>query len=142
MGTFRRSFLERITVLVADMPQVQVDLARSLVSRQSDLLLVEASAYEGLERAIVESRADVLLVDVHRENARQLPGRYQQALRDYPRLAVLAVEADAREGSLWELVPHRMRLGEVWPSRLVEAIRQVARRQSHRSDTDPAAPSP
>lgn len=129
-------------MLVADMPQVQVDLARSLVSRQSDLLLVEASAYQGLERAIVESRADVLLVDVQHEDARQLPDRYQRALRHHPRLAVLAVEADAREGSLWELVPRRMRLGEVWPSRLVEAIRDVARRRTRPVEPDPAAPSP
>jgi DNA-binding NarL/FixJ family response regulator len=129
--------LQRITVLVADMPQVQVDLARSLVSRESDLSLVEANAQERLDRAIEESHADVLLVDV--PHASDLPGRYRRVLREHPRLAVLAVESDAREGSLWELVPHRMRLGEVWPARLVEAIRDVVRRRAHAVDVDPGS---
>ena len=131
--------MQRITVLVADMPQVQVDLVRSLVSRHPDLLLVEASGYDDLNRAIAESAADVLLVDVSSHDSRELTAPYKRALSDHPRLSVLAVESDAREGSLWELAPARVRLGEIWPARLVDAIRRVAHRRSQAVDPDTTA---
>lgn len=40
----------------------------------------------------------------------------------HPRIRVLMVEGDGSSGSLWELRPHRVSLGELSPRRLIKAI--------------------
>jgi hypothetical protein len=52
---------------------------------------------------------------------------YRRLLDDHPRLKVLALEGDGRSGSIWELRPHRIPLGELSPRRLVQAINEVHR---------------
>jgi hypothetical protein len=53
----------------------------------------------------------------------QLEGGVGDLLRDRPRLRVIALSADGREASSFELRPHETKLGEVSPAALLEAIR-------------------
>ncbi|MEV6304249.1 hypothetical protein AB0M02_32920 [Actinoplanes sp. NPDC051861] len=54
-----------------------------------------------------------------------LPPAVGRLLHDHPHLRVLIVESDGREGSIWELRPHRSALGELSRSGLVQAIGEV-----------------
>jgi DNA-binding NarL/FixJ family response regulator len=48
---------------------------------------------------------------------------FRDLLTEHPRLRVLCLSPDGREGSLFELQPHERTLGEISPEVLIAAIR-------------------
>jgi hypothetical protein len=75
---------------------------------------------EGLAWTIEQTQADVVVIGHDDQDAAVLLGRR-------PPLAVVAVTDDAKESQYYELRPHRVGLGEISPSELVETIRQATR---------------
>jgi hypothetical protein len=51
-----------------------------------------------------------------------IPAPLAQMLGDHPHLKILLLEGDGRSGSIWELRPHRIPLGELSPSHLIKAV--------------------
>jgi hypothetical protein len=56
-----------------------------------------------------------------------VPPSLIRLLLDHPQLRILVVEGDGRTGSLWELRPHRIDLGELSPQQLIRAVTTPAR---------------
>ncbi|MBB2948506.1 hypothetical protein FB565_008289 [Actinoplanes lutulentus] len=67
----------------------------------------------------VVAGAGVLITDLGGDSD---PAVLTRLLRRHPGLRVLVVEDDGRTGSLWELRPHRIALGELSPQQLIEAV--------------------
>lgn len=111
-----------INVLVAEMPRVQAELIESFVTQTDDIALFRLHEYASLSQALRETRADVVLLDT---GASDLPAPYVELMRAHARVKLLAIEAGGRRGSLFELRPYRVPLGEVSPERLLEAIRRA-----------------
>ncbi|MFI0237557.1 hypothetical protein [Streptomyces sp. NPDC016845] len=51
-----------------------------------------------------------------------VPPSLLRLLLDHPHLRVLVVEGDGRTGSLWQLRPRRIALGELSPHQLIQAV--------------------
>lgn len=89
----------------------------------------EVSVGVPLADAIAHERPGVVITS-HGENADPAvaPEAVARLLDDYPGLRILVVEDDGREGSMWELRPHRIPLGELSPGRLIQAVGEDQRR--------------
>lgn len=111
--------MKPIRVLIVEMPQLMTDIAREIIARRPELVLVGvvADAYE-LSRALPASGADVVLC---RMASTELPATYQEMFESHPHLRVLAVEPGDRDGSIYELRPSRTPL-DVRPAGLAEAL--------------------
>jgi DNA-binding NarL/FixJ family response regulator len=114
--------LRRTRILLADLPWLLREIVTEALEAQSDMEVVGSVAgSESLARTIEQSQAEVIVIGHDRpEDAAGLLGRR-------PPLAVIAVTGDAKESEYYELRPHRVRLGEISPSELVETIRQATR---------------
>ena len=71
--------------------------------------------------AAKRKRADVVLLG---RKAKEESEDYQQLLLQQPRLKVLAIAGDGKTGSLYELRPRRIPLGEISAAALRKAIRE------------------
>ncbi len=112
--------MNRIRVLIIEMPQLMTDIVKEIIARQPDIELagIIASA-AGAERAVRRGHADVVLCQLQRD---ELPAVYRALLETCPRLRLLAIDPGDRTGSVYELRPTRSPL-DVWPEGLVDAIR-------------------
>ena len=70
--------------------------------------------------------ADILIAS---EGDEAKPERWISLLRKAPNLKVLVLEKSGRTAMLYELRPHRIALGEVSKSGLVDAIRAATRNE-------------
>jgi hypothetical protein len=105
--------VDRIRVAIVDVPRMLRDIVESVVTRESDLEVVDSGTHE----------ADVTIVGLARAEDAQ---RYASLLYARPRHRVLALVADGREAYLYELRPHLAPLGAIAPDGLLAAIRLVA----------------
>ncbi|MFC8130900.1 hypothetical protein [Streptomyces sp. NPDC057302] len=74
--------------------------------------LAEAVGDDGVLITTLDGEADPSAV----------PPSLVRLLLDHPHLRILVVEGDGRTGSLWELRPHRIALGELSPHQLIRAV--------------------
>jgi DNA-binding NarL/FixJ family response regulator len=117
--------VDQIKVLVAEMPHVQVDLVKQVLAKERDLLVVDVAAFGDLAAAAAAAEPAVAIVDG--ADAGVSP-QFLRLLYADPRLKLLAIELEGREASLYELRPHRERLGRLSAESLVAAIRTAASR--------------
>ena len=107
------------------MPQLIADVIRGTLSKQSDMQLVdEKRAANDLLLSGRSSAPDVLIVGL---DDSAIPAFCAPLLYGNPYLKVLAVSTTDQETALYELRPHRVALGNVTPSGLVDAIRGTFR---------------
>jgi hypothetical protein len=105
-----------------------VDIVRDIIARHEDLALAgEVAGHDGLLPAARAAKADVILLA---EPASGKVCRYEPLLYDRPRLKILAITADGREGFLHKLRPEVISLGELSPDVIVKAIRGAPRAKS------------
>jgi hypothetical protein len=98
-----------------------LDIVANIVAAQPDMDIVEGVESEtDLLKAVEFSDADVVIL------SRRTPvqGEFDGLLRSRSCLKVIEIEGEGRCGSLYELRPHRVPLGEMSP-------RRIARRDSH-----------
>lgn len=84
---------------------------------QPDLVVVGESGGE-VELLLDAERADVVITGA-------LPCVVERLLDEYPRLAVIAIDAHAARGRLYRLGPHVTQLDRVTPAGLATAIRMA-----------------
>jgi DNA-binding NarL/FixJ family response regulator len=114
--------LRRTRILLADLPRLLREIVTEALEAQSDMEVVASVAdFETLAQTIEQSRAEVIVIG-HDD-----PEVAAGLLERCPPLAVIAVTGDAKESQYYELRPHRVELGEISPSELVETIRQATR---------------
>ena len=115
--------MERIRVLLGDMPRMLRELLGSAIGEAEDMSVVGAvDDATQLAESVRATDADVLVV-----GARDDAGALERILYERPRLILLAIGANGRSTALHELRPHQIALGDVSPGQLVEAIRVSAR---------------
>jgi DNA-binding NarL/FixJ family response regulator len=118
---------QEIAVLLA-LPPLLADLAEEILNRDPETRVVgrlDAHGALSPESAVAAARdahAAVVLLGV--------PGRWAarfcEALMDrQPRIKVLLIDEDGREATAAELAPRVTPLGEMWPERLIDAIREA-----------------
>jgi two-component system, NarL family, response regulator DesR len=117
--------LERIRVLVAEIPQMLRDICTQVVGEQPDMVVVGESS-EGMEllMAVGRTGADIVVLGLHDS---ELSGIGSHLLDAYPHLKVLGLTADGRRAFLYKLRPEKVPIGEVSPQRLLAAIRVAMR---------------
>jgi hypothetical protein len=101
------------------MPRLLHDLVKETVEAQPDLELVGE-----IDEPALDDCPDFLVVGVEAE---ELPGAYRELLLTCPRMQVVAVTEEARQGFLHELRPHVAPLGEISPAVLLETMRRGSR---------------
>jgi hypothetical protein len=106
-----------------------VDIVKDAVAGESDLELVGTCAGCGSAGPAPSRPApDVLLVGLTRSG--ELSARCAELLYAYPGAPCLAITHSGEGAYLYELQPHRARLGELpSPRALISIIRAAARRQ-------------
>lgn len=116
-----------IAVLLA-LPPLLADLAQDILARDPGTRVagrVDATGALTPEAAVAAARnadATVVLLGVP---SGQVP-RYCTALMDCrPQIKVLSIDEDGREATAAELAPRVTPLGEMWPERLIDAIREA-----------------
>jgi DNA-binding NarL/FixJ family response regulator len=115
-----RSGLQRTRIALIGLPQMLRDTVSEIVSAEPDLTVVAELDDLASAGATIGAQAVGVLItavgDCH-------PIDFRTLLTEHPRLRVLCLSADGREGSLFELRPHEQTLGEISPEVLIAAIR-------------------
>ena len=95
------------------------DIVKAVIASQDDFELVgEIAGTAGLAQAASKAVADVLIVGGALGGSHPL-----RILYGAPRLKIVAIDADGRQGVLHELRPSRTLIGEISPATLVAAVR-------------------
>jgi len=109
-------------ILLLDMPRMLAGLVRAAVARDETLEVVGDVTEEQAAAAIAATHADLVIVG----GGSAMPPLSCRAMFDVqPHLTVLAMIGNGREGTIWELAPHRIVLGELSPDILLAAMRDV-----------------
>ncbi|MDP8993245.1 MAG: hypothetical protein M3N31_09390 [Actinomycetota bacterium] len=97
-------------------------MIREHLSAEPDIQLLDDLAQDGalLLAAARRTRPDVVVLGTEE---RRLPAVIDDLLTEHPNSRALTVTASGDEASLFQLRPHQVRLGEVSPKTLVQAIR-------------------
>ena len=112
--------MERMRIVLVDMPPLLREIVRETASREPDLEVVrEHEAGIDLRAAVERDDPDFLIVGS--EEATE--GAVASLVAGGRRLRALEVRSDGRESVLYELRPYRVRLGEISPDTLLQTIR-------------------
>jgi chemotaxis response regulator CheB len=117
--------LKRIRILLLEMAPMLLDIVANIVADQPDMDIVPNPVSEtDLLRAAERGNADVIILS----RKAPLDGEYDEVLYSRAHLKVIEIEGEGRRGSLYELRPHRVPLGEMSPAGLLDAIRASVQR--------------
>jgi DNA-binding NarL/FixJ family response regulator len=124
VGRGARSFLlERIRILLGEIPQELSDGFKQAMANQPDMELVgEVKSGVEILLAVGQSCADVVVLGLQ---CGTLPGISSHLLAEYPRLKILAVTENGRGALLNELHSRVIPLEDVSPWGLLAVIRAV-----------------
>jgi hypothetical protein len=103
------------------MSPLLLDMLHHVVASNPNMVVVGHIGDADLLAATKRTRANVVLVGQRVNDERE---QYGQLLLRRPRLKVLAIAHDGRTGSLYELRPRRVALGELSADTLCRAIRR------------------
>jgi hypothetical protein len=107
------------------MPRMLRDIVASAVDAEADMQLVGESADPvTLGARAAAAHADVVVLAL---SGCELPPLCDRLLCEYPHASVLAIGADGRGAFRYELRPRKVRVEDVSPSGLLEAIRTATR---------------
>ncbi len=113
----------RTRVLLWDMPAMMRDIILQVLERESDLqVAVPAEKTSTLLDASKKYMPDIIVTSLGEDGA---DTTYRNLLLECPRVKVLDVRSDGRNGYLYALRPERKLLGEISPESLVIAIRKA-----------------
>ena len=118
--------MERLRIIVVDMPRLVRDLIERAIVAQPDMtLLAMLESPRQMVQAARAMRPDFVVIGL---KAKALPSECRELMAEHPTVRLLGIEAVAGEAHLYELRPHREALGEVSPVDVVSVIRGAARR--------------
>jgi DNA-binding NarL/FixJ family response regulator len=113
--------VERIRVLLAELPRMLSEIIESVIADQQDMSIVGAiDSRDRVTSALVRTPADVVIVGLRDA---ETTASLNRVLLEQPRLKLLAISGDERSSYLYELRPHTVSLGDISPQGLVDAIR-------------------
>jgi chemotaxis response regulator CheB len=113
-----------IRIAIAALPQLLRDIVVDALSSEPDMELVAETPTPGDLGCLVESASpDLAIVACERSEL----GRLGRLIHGSP-VTLIAITDEGRRGSLYELCPREVDLGELSPRVLVNVIRQVAQK--------------
>jgi len=116
--------VERIRILLAEVPRMLREIIESAIAGQSDMRIVGAiDTRDRVTAALDRTPADVVIVGLR---GSETTATLDSVLYDRPRLKLLAIGAHGRSSFLYELRPYSVPLGDMSPGGLVDAIRASA----------------
>jgi hypothetical protein len=115
---------ERIRVVLVELTGLSRDVVKGILAEAPDIELIGEVAMWEFSGPDPPARADVAILA---GPGGSLSERAHGLLKLRPLLRVLAVGHGGREGSLYELRPHRTPLGELSSHVLLGAVRTCAR---------------
>ena len=117
-----------IRIVFAELPRILRDILRQSLLTEPDLALVgEAADLEELQRIVERGEVDVVVLGLSDSD---LPASHYKLFDVGTRMRILAIADHGRLASLYELRPHRVRLGEGSPKDLLQVIRDQVRMSS------------
>jgi DNA-binding NarL/FixJ family response regulator len=116
--------VDDVRILLVDMPRMLREIIQNVVDAHPGVTVagVHPQAVP-LVAAVDAVRADVVIFG---QDSPGLVEAGRELIEQRPRVQLMAVSDDGRRATLSGLRPYREPLGEVEPSRLVEAIRGMA----------------
>ena len=123
--------MKRIRILVAELPSLMLDVLHHVVGSEPDMAIVGVVNDGDVLAATRRARADLVIIGQRPDDGHE---DYAQLLLRQPRLKVLAIATTGGTGSLYELRPQRITLGDISARSLTNAIRG-------RAPVDPGAGS-
>jgi hypothetical protein len=113
-----------IRIAIAALPQLLRDIVVDALSSEPDMELVGETPTPGELGCLVESAdADLAIVACERSEI----GSLGRLIHGAP-ATLIAITDEGRRGTLYELCPRQVDLGELSPSGLVNVIREVAQK--------------
>jgi len=114
---------EPIRILLADLPRTVEEIISQSVSTQPDMEVVgTVDPGESVVTAARRTRAQLVVVGDRDEEAEE---RLERLVLREPDVRFLALSADARRATVYEVRPHRVPLGELSPGQLPDAVRSA-----------------
>jgi hypothetical protein len=110
-----------IRVALVDCGGLLGDIVRRAVTAEPDLDVIADLELSSAVRVPVAIDADLVLWN-NADDSRVEHWLSDRSMQRAPR--VLATLGDGRDAALWELTPHKTRLGPLSPATLVDVIRQ------------------
>jgi DNA-binding NarL/FixJ family response regulator len=122
-GAIEVTFLVPIRILLTDLPQMLRSIIRDIVADQPDMEVVgELAGPAGVSAMVAQSGATFVIV---RHSGSDPPDVFRELLAGRPPTRVLAIADEGRAGTIYELRPQRIPIGELSASSLIAAIRGV-----------------
>jgi DNA-binding NarL/FixJ family response regulator len=123
--------LERIRIVLVDMPPLLREIVREAVAPEQDLdVIAEHESVTDLGALVARHQADFVIVGTD-----AAADSYARAVvRADDRVRALEMRADGRESVLYELRPHRVPLGEISKETLLRTIRAIPRWETGRAE--------
>jgi len=123
--------LQRIQIVLVDMPRMLRDMIEEAVAAQPDMRVVEVvPERSALLEATRRTRPEFVIFGVDDGDEDDFPPGCLEVLEEQPRTRILGIQATAGVAYLYELRPERTRIGEVAPEDVVAAIRSAAAQRS------------
>jgi DNA-binding NarL/FixJ family response regulator len=115
--------VECVRVLLVGMTVILRELIAEILGSAPGVEIVgEVPGGERAPAGVRRTRADVVVLGVDETGG---PEVVSELLAAHPHLLVIGISPDGRQGSLHELRPHDVPLGELSPEQLVAAVRRV-----------------
>ncbi len=126
-----RSQVAPIRVVLATMPALLGDIVRDTLAANHDdvAILAEVETRGEIASAVRRTDADVAVLGVASQD--DLSDFLGSLLADHPRLAVIALASDGRNGCVYRLKPISSAIEDVSPASLMQAIRATAAMDVH-----------
>jgi DNA-binding NarL/FixJ family response regulator len=119
--------LERIQILLVDMPRMVQEMIEQAVAAQPDMHVVATVREpEDLVPAARATRPEFVIFGVPADEEDVFPAACTALLTEQPTTKVLGIAAVAGNAYLYELRPERTPIGAVAPEDIVSAIRKAA----------------
>jgi hypothetical protein len=116
--------LSNVRIVLVELTGIMRDIVRNTLRDRQELAVVgEIPSRAGLGEAV--SRLDANFV-IWRLEQLDVPDACPELFVEHPRIKVLALEDDGRQGFLWEIHPHKTAVGEMSPSLLLRTIERSA----------------
>jgi hypothetical protein len=111
-----------VRVLLMDMPRLLSDMIRGIISSGDSMSVVRAGVpQDAVLGAASKMRADVVIVG----NADMSTEHCCELLYRRPRLKIIAISTDGRDGLVYELHPRVQAIGDISADSLIAAIKSA-----------------
>lgn len=115
--------MKQARILMVGMPRLLTDILMPIVTSQPDMAVVGEASRDNLLAAAQRTDANVAIIKGERASIADECETFAPLLRALPHFTVLTIADDAKSGSLFELYPRCVALGEMSADALRSAIR-------------------